>query len=253
MANETDLADILSEEAQLLERLEQLRAQRAVIEKRERRSGGERGRPLRDVVLDLLQDAQNPLNSLLLASVIRPLFGRDIAATRFGTLSSDEATSFDSKRVRPVYLCHCLTYDLGQPVKRFWARSDWPLADRVMGPMSGRLLFLQGAAWTINMARLVAAGELVAEKPDVLEFVAADQARDAGLSVKRGEFPYQSWLEAIAAAIDRHSAEDRDARQAAAIALSERLSEREQLFGSVAGLVSLPGSSASWRSGTGDR
>jgi hypothetical protein len=83
--------------------------------------------------------------------------------------------------------------------------------------------------------------------------VAADQARDAGLSVKRGEFPYEAWLEAIAGAIERHAAEDIEVRQNAALVLAERLNEREQLFGSVTGLVSLPGSSANWRSGTDER
>src|SRR5690606_20042116 len=134
-------------------RLNEVRERRAELEKlmspREKN-----GRPLRDITLDMLQAARCPLNSLLLASVIRPLHGRSIAATRFGTLSNDEARSFESSRARPVYLCHCITYDQGQAVKRFWARSDWPLADRIMAPMTGRILFLKGAAWTINLARL---------------------------------------------------------------------------------------------------
>lgn len=251
-ANDLDL--ILTEEAKLLERLEELRIQRVALEKGQRpRRNSDAGRPLRDMVLDLLQDAGNPLNSLLLASVLRPLHGREIPATRFGTLSNDEAKSFDSSRARPVYLCHCLTHDQGQPVKRFWARSDWPLEERVMGPMSGRILFLQGAAWTINLARLVAAGELAAENHEVLRYVAADQARDAGLSVKRGDFPYEAWLEAIAGAIDRHLPEDLTFRRAAAVELSGRLSERELLFGARQGLVSLPGSNPSWRSAIDER
>jgi hypothetical protein len=248
-----DLHRIRTEEAELERQLEELRAKRIALEKRGRPRSGDGGRPLRDLVLDLLQDAGGPLNSLLLASVIRPLQGREIPATRFGTLSNDEAKSYDSSRARPVYLCHCLTHDQGQAVKRFWARSDWNLADRVMGPMSGRMLFLQGAAWTINLARLVEAGELIAEKPDVLQYVAADQARDAGLSVRRGEFPYENWLEAIAGAIDRHFEEDLALRQAAAVDLASRLSDRELLFGSRKGLVSLPGSTPSWRSAIDER
>jgi hypothetical protein len=254
MANTNDLELIRTEEAELLKRLEELRLQRAALEKTKRpRVGKDAGRPLREIVLDLLVDAGSPLNSLLLASVLRPLHGRDIPSTRFGTLSNDEAKSFDSSRARPVYLCHCLTHDQGQPVKRFWARSDWPLEARVMGPMSGRILFLQGAAWTINLARLVAAGELAAEKPEILEYVAADQARDAGLSVRRGEFPYEAWLEAIAATIDRHLAEDLALRRAAAVEIARRLSERELYFGARQGLLSLPGSNPTWRSAIDER
>lgn len=254
MANTNDLELIRIQEAELQQQLDELRTRRVALEKGQRpRGGNDAGRPVRDLILDVLQDAGSPLNSLLLASVLRPLHGRDIPSTRFGTLSNDETKSFDSSRARPVYLCHCLTHDQGQPVKRFWARSDWPLEERVMGPMSGRILFLRGAAWTINLARLVAAGELAAENPEVLEYVAADQARDAGLSVKRGDFPYEAWLEAIAGTIDRHLAEDLALRRAAAVELSRQLSERELLFGARQGLVSLPGSNPSWRSAIDER
>ncbi|CAN7515395.1 hypothetical protein [Mesorhizobium caraganae] len=248
-----DLDQIRSKEAELERQLEQLRAKRAQLEKGVRPSTVERGRPLRDLVLEMLQDAASPLNSLLLAGVLRPLFGREVPSTRFGTLSNDEAKSYDSSRARPVYLCHCLTHDKGQAVKRFWARSDWDLVERIIGPMTGRVHFLEGAAWTINLARLVNAGELAAEKPDVLQYVAADQARDAGLVVKRGDFPYEDWLGTISAALERHTAEDLALRELAAAALASRLTERELLFGARAGLVSLPGSTPSWRSAIDER
>lgn len=248
-----DIDRLKSEEADLERRLNEVRERRTELEKRLHRRSGKRGRPLRDITLDMLQEAQCPLNSLLLASVIRPLHGRNIPSTRFGTLSNDEANSFDSSRPRPVYLCHCLTHDRGQAVKRFWARSDWPLADRVMGPMTGRILFLKSAAWTINLARLVDEHRLVADNPDTLRYVAADQARDAGLPVKRGDFPYEVWLTTIAAAIDQHDGDDRALRESAAKELAQRLPERDQLFGSRAGFVSLPGSTESWRSAIDDR
>jgi hypothetical protein len=248
-----DIERLKVEEADLERRLNDVRDRRAELEKRSRPRGGKGGRPLRDITLDMLQEAQCPLNSLLLASVIRPLHGRFIPSTRFGTLSNDEANSFDSSRARPVYLCHCLTHDQGQAVKRFWARSDWPLAKRVVGPMTGRVLFLKGAAWTINLARLVDESQLVAANPETLKYVAADQARDAGLSVKRGEFPFETWLTTIAKAIDQHDAEDCAVREAAAAELGRRMPERDQLFGSRAGFVSLPGSTESWRSALDDR
>jgi hypothetical protein len=252
--NQADIEGLKAEEAALERRLAEVRERRAVLE----RSPGAREalrpvRPVRDVVLDLLQEARFPVNSLLLASVLRPLQGRSIAATRFGTLSNDEESSYTSSRPRLVYLCHCLTFDQGQAVKRFWARSNWPLADRVVGPMSGRILFLKGAAWTIEMARQVANRGLAAADPDMLNYVAADQARDAGIPVKRGNFPYGDWLEFIASAIERHAEEDKSVRERAAAELEQRLQERELLFGSRSGLVSLPGSSDSWRSAIDER
>src|SRR5437868_6165875 len=96
-----DVDRLKSEEAELERRLNEVRERRAELE-RSRPRGGKGGRPLRDITLDMLQEARCPLNSLLLANVIRPLHGRNIPSTRFGTLSNDEATSFDSSRARPV-------------------------------------------------------------------------------------------------------------------------------------------------------
>lgn len=251
--NRPDIDKLMAEEAELERRLADLREQRLALEKGSSSKASKGGRPIRDVLLDRLEDARCPLNSLLLASVIRPLQGRTIPSTRFGTLSNDEASSYDSSRARPVYLCHCLTFDHGQAVKRFWARSDWPLAERVIGPMSGRVLFLKGAAWTIELARSVSEKKLTADNPDTLNYVAADQARDVGIPVKRGCFPYELWLSVISEALERHVAEDREVREKAAFELEQRLSERELLFGTRDGFVSLPGSSHGWRSAIDER
>lgn len=242
----TDLERLLAEEAELERRLFELRQQRARLERNDRPRRSGRGVPLREVMLDLLADAQIPLNSLLIASILRPLQGLGIPSTRFGTLSNDEAKSFDSSRARPVYLCHCLTYDDGQAVKRFWARSDWPLSRRILGPMSGRVLFLEGAAWTIRLARDVAKTEVPAANSETLNFVAADQARDAGLKVQRGKFPYDEWLETIAEQLGRHRDEDELLRTEVSEAFSEKLSERELLYGARQPLVSLPGTKPGW-------
>jgi hypothetical protein len=243
-----DLEQLKLQEAALERQLNELRERRIVLERGLSPRINEGTRPLRDLVLDMLQEAATPLNSLLLASIIRPLFGRAIPSTRFGTLSKDEVKSYASSRARPVYLCHCLTHEHGQAVKRFWARSDWPLSERVMGPMSGRILFLRGAAWTVTIAKQVDEGERAADNPEILKFIAADQARDAGLSVKRGDFPFEEWQVLIAAALERHVAEDYAIREAGAQFLEQHLDDRELLFGSQKGLVSLPGSRSTWRS-----
>jgi hypothetical protein len=248
-----DIKRLLDEEAELQLRLKAVQEKRAALQSRARsKTAPAPVRPLRDIVVEALAEAKTPLNSLLLASIIRPLQNREIPSTRFGTLSTDEIKSYESSRHRPVYLCHCITHDRGDAVKRFWARSDWPLVERVIGPMSGRILFLKGAAWAIGLARAVKEGKLVAAKPDVLNYVAADQARDVGIVVQRGEFPFDEWLKAIEVSIIRYAPEDREIRQAAALALSERLNERALLFGAPPGFVSLPGSHKDWRSARDD-
>ncbi|MCC0074442.1 MAG: hypothetical protein H6900_14250 [Rhodobacter sp.] len=243
----TDLDQLRAVEAELERRLFEVRQQISHSGRKTEQVSGGRRRPLREVMLDLLAEAQVPLNSLLIASILRPLQGLSVASTRFGTLSNDEAKSFGSSRARPVYLCHCLNHDDGQAVKRFWARSDWPISRRILGPMSGRVLFLQGAGWTIELAREASLGELPVANGETLNFVAADQARDAGLKVKRGEFPYDDWLEGLRDLLGRYSVEDEAVRAAAAAELSNQLSERELLFGARQPVVaSLPGTKAGW-------
>lgn len=242
----TDLDQLRAEEAELERRLFEIRQQIAQGRKAGKASGSRR-RPLREVMLDLLAEAHVPLNSLLIAGVLRPLQGLVVPSTRFGTLSNDEAKSFDSSRVKPVYLCHCLNHDDGQAVKRFWARSDWPISKRILGPMSGRVLFLEGAVWTIALAKEASLGEIHVANVETLNFVAADQARDAGLKVTRGDFPYDDWLEGLRDLLGRYSDEDEAVRSAAAAELSNQLSERELLFGARQPVVaSLPGTKAGW-------
>jgi len=53
--------------------------------------------------------------------------------------------------------------------------------------------------------------------------------------------------------LERHSEEDRALRETAAADLASRLTERELLFGARGGLVSLPGSTPSWRSAIDER
>jgi len=237
-----EIHELRQEEKELERRLAEVRSQLSA--KHQAASGARfiERRPLRELILDTLGEARTPLNSLLIASVFKPLYERDVPATRFGTLSADEQRSFDSSRPRPVYLCHCLTHDRGQAMKRFWARSDWPLEDRIIGPMTGRVLFLKGAEWVIQLAS--AAGE--GADADRLRFVAADQARDAGCQVQRGNFPFRDWITHIQAQITRYSESDRAVRVQAGSELATRLGERALLFGAPGELTSIPGTSKRW-------
>ena len=74
-APSTDLDRLRAEEAELERRLLEVRGHRARLERRARPRTADGGRPLREIVLDLLGDAKVPLNSLLIANVLRPLRG----------------------------------------------------------------------------------------------------------------------------------------------------------------------------------
>jgi len=240
--NVKDAEQLREEEAALERQLAAIRKKRIAAERKSSGASGPR-QPLRETVLDFLFDADFPLNSLLIAAVASPLLGKDLTSNRFGTLSNDEAKSYDSSRVRPVYLCHLLNAEGGEAIKRYWARSDWPLERRVLGPLSSRVLFLKGADWC---SRLAANEENVSD-PEKLRFVAADQARHAGLPVKRGEFPFAEWRSAIANELSKYEEQDAVTRKVAAERLEKELSDRELLFGATPGLISIPGTNDSWR------
>jgi hypothetical protein len=238
-----ELDRLLMREEELKRELEGLRRRRTTLERAARPRRAER--PLRDVALDLLAEAGAPLNSLLIASALSALYGREVPSTRFGTLSIDEQKSFAAGRVaRPVYLCHCLNAADGVAVKRFWARSDWALHERIIGAMTGRVLFLKSAIWITKMAH-----DRGDAAPERLKFLAADHARSAGLRVDRGSFQFVEWLTALEVQLQKHLPEDEEVRRAAAATLQGRLNDRDMLFGARGGLVSIPGTTRRWKEG----
>ena len=240
----TDLAKLRKEEAELERRLAEIRQRRITQEEQERPELQKTRLPLRVILLSQLQEAETPMNSLLLAQLLEARLSKKIPSTRFGTLSKDEEASFKSRRARPVYLCHSLSHDTGLPIKRYWCRSDWPLSKRIFSPISSRVAFLKSAIWVVGLATHSAD----AANPDLLKFLAADLARDAGLLVKRGEFPFDEWLGFLRNSLEKFEKDDEVQRIEAAGTLEKKLNEAEQLFGAPPGLISLPGSSSSWRS-----
>src|SRR5260370_21641331 len=106
------------------------------------------------MVLDALDDLGWPPYSRELMLYLKARYGRNVTATRFGTLGSDEIKAFGNRASaddsgaptegvrragpRPVWLCFGLTHDRGEAIKRLWARSDWQLERRGVGPPTQR-------------------------------------------------------------------------------------------------------------------
>jgi hypothetical protein len=201
-------------------------------------------RSLREVVLDQVHAIGSMVYSQTIAQVFRAQFDRDLPSTRFGTLSSDEQKAFDSGRAKAVSLCHGLTYDRGEAIKRLWARSDWPLEKRVVAPTTGRVLFLRIAVWLNALAEAPPAAWA---RRDLLEYLAADCARDLGFNVRKGDRDFADWRAAAKEELTKVEPEDLQQRQKAAAALPRRLKPRELHFGASEGLVVLPGSRGDWR------
>jgi len=195
-------------------------------------------RPVRGLVLDALHDIGFLTYSQTLGLYLKARYARIVPPTRFGTLTKDEEKSFKSARPRAVWLCHGLTFNTGEAVRRLWARSDWPLADRIVGPLTGRVIYLRA---TVRLAELADKQAEVAADAELLKFIAADFARDLGISFRRGDFPLAVWQQTAREMLGEIEQEDRKVREAAAEQMASSMSEFEQLFGRPPRPVMLPG------------
>src|SRR5687768_4897519 len=117
----TIAAALIAKRDQLLKELQHVEAQLAT------RSGPKKTppapaeaspRPVRGLVLDALHDIGSLSYSQTLGFFLRARYARTVAATRFGTLAKDEEKSFKSARPRAVWLCHGLTFNSGEAVRR---------------------------------------------------------------------------------------------------------------------------------------
>lgn len=198
-------------------------------------------RPIREVLLDCLSDIGLMTYSQQLAIYAKARYGREVPSTRFSSLSRDEESAARNNRTREVWLCHGLTFDRGEPIRRLWARSDWPLHERIVAPTTGRVLYLR---MTARLAELAMRDEAVAADGEKLKYLAADNARDVGLPFKRGEFPLDAWRDRALAQLEPLEREDREARMEAAERLGRELSPLARLFGRPQKPVLLPGGAA---------
>jgi hypothetical protein len=200
--------------------------------------------PVRVALLDALDELGSMAYSRQLLLYIKARWGREISPARFGTASKDEERAFDSRRSHPVYLAHGLTSQRFEPIKRLWARSDWPIDKRIVAPTSGRVLYLH---MTARMCEVALKSDELAVDPEMMRILAADHARDLpGIRFRRGSFELEVWRDTAIRLLDDLAPRDQELRSEAAERLAA-LTQREQLFGAAEQFVltALPGVSSS--------
>jgi len=113
-------------------------------------------RTLRQSVLSLLGLVGLPLNSGQVADLVEMLDGAPVRPERLGTLAADERKAFDRGKRRGPWLCHVLLPGDGGDVlavRSTWARSDWPVEERVsVSTQSTRVLALRQAVRFCDLA-----------------------------------------------------------------------------------------------------
>ena len=186
--------------------------------------------PVRLTVLDGLADLGYPTSSRTLGAFLAARVGREIPATQFGTIAAQERAAFARGGVsaRPVWLCSGLAADGYRPMKRIWARSDWPLPWRIVAATSSRVQHLHA---TEALCRLAARAEEEAQDPASLRALAIAHAADLpGVVVSRTHPEFSRYAVVAGELVQKYEPEDRRHREAAAKALTT-LPVQIQLFG----------------------
>ena len=184
--------------------------------------------PIREQVHQALTLLGVPSAPKLVASVHTAIFGGELGSSQLTSLRRDEERSFrSSPHARPYYLCSALTADLLVSARGLLAVSTWPMARRVVGPLSARVDFLLGG---IALAQQI--GRMAAPSPQALrllwQFAASIPDAAASFDTMRPA--------AVAAAADAeleiHREADLAHREEAAERARKQLDETRQLFGS---------------------
>lgn len=111
--------------------------------------------PVREHVHRALTLLSVPAAPKLVLAVHTGFFSGELAPARLTSLRRDEERSFRAAPFsRPYYICSALTTDLLSPARGLLAVSTWPLAKRMVGPLSPRVDLLTAA---IRLAEHVAA------------------------------------------------------------------------------------------------
>jgi hypothetical protein len=176
--------------------------------------------PLRQVLLDALDDLGYPVSSRTLGAYVQARTGRRVPANQFGRVAAQERMAFrrGGEGARPVWLSSGLAAEGFRPVKRIWGRSDWPEDVRVVAPTSARVQHLRA---TEALCRLAERAEEHAQDPGALRALALAHAADLPELGVGGDAPdFGRCAEAARALLDKYEAEDRRLRLEAAAHLA---------------------------------
>lgn len=168
-----------------------------------------------------------PAAPKLIIAVHDAFFPGELVAARLTSLRRDEERSFKvAPYGRPYYLCPALTADLLAPARGLLAISTWPLATRVVGPLSARVDFLTAA---IQVARRVA--QLPEDAHDARRLLWRFAAGIPGAASAGGGADPETVAGQARAELAVHADADAADRAAAAARAHERLDGAEALFG----------------------
>jgi len=190
--------------------------------------------PIRDQAHEALTFLGVPAAPKLIVSVHGAFYGGEMTGAQLASVRRDEDRSFRSAPLaRPYYLCSALTADRLVPARGLLAVSTWPMARRMIGPLSARVDFLRSA---------IAIAEQVYRLPETtlpaLTLLWRFAANIPGAAQSIGEMRAIAVAEAARAELAIHEEADRAHREAAADRARTQLDMIHQMFGSTLNVVS---------------
>jgi hypothetical protein len=167
-------------------------------------------------------------------------FGSPLASARLTSLRRVEERSFrGAPYARPYYLSAALTADLLAPARGLLAVSTWPMQQRVIGPLSPRVNYLEAA---IRVAESLL--RVPNPSPAAVRLLRRFAANIPGASQGAKPTPPELVAAVARAELEVHADEDLAARQAAAARARAQLDDVEQLFGSRMRMIPRTGTGA---------
>ena len=184
--------------------------------------------PIREQVHQSLTLLTVPAAPRLIVAVHQAFFAGEILATRLTSLRRDEERSFTTAPfARPYYICSALTADYLSAARGLLAVSTWPMAQRMIGPLSPRVDFLTAAvAVAEHLGRIPETGPAATRL--LWQFAANIPGAAEGFDAMKPE----TVARAAEAELEIHQDADRSTRESAARRARKQLSDVEQLFGS---------------------
>jgi hypothetical protein len=186
--------------------------------------------PLRDQVYQALTLLTVPTTPKVLSQVHEAFFSEPINTPRLTSLRRDEERSYrTSSTNRAYYICPALTWDLLAPARALIALSNWPLEQRLVGPLTHRVHFLTAAV------RIADAAQRRADDvpPQPVEQLLRHYSRNVpSYPNTPGPVDLDALRTAAQDELAVHAREDANARAEAAERARKQLSEADQIFGS---------------------
>jgi hypothetical protein len=188
------------------------------------------GLPIREQVHQTLTLLTVPTAPKLLSQVHEAFYGHPLNTPRLTTVRRDEERSFRTAPfARTYYICPALTCDLLSPARALLALSNWPLEQRLVGPLTHRVHFLTAAL------RIADAAEQRADDvpPQPLQQLLQHYRRNIpGYPGTRGPVELAALRAAAEDELAVHATDDANTRADAADRARKQLNDTDQIFGS---------------------